>query len=118
SCGKRVDNAAIVKDTREKTAEMEVLRAKTACLDRADLDRKSMECKLATLHIQVGENLNAIFLLVDTIKGVTWATNPNLLSFSFALIGVCWLNLGDPEAALPYLRDAEYSFDTEHSVVD
>lgn len=118
ACGKRVNNDAIIKDTTEKNAEMMKLREEIAPLDPEDLNRKSMECKLATLHIQVGENLNAIFVLLDTVKGETWSTNPNLLSFCFALIGVCWLNLGDPETALPYLRDAEYSFDTEHSSDD
>lgn len=118
SCSKRVDNDAIVKDTKEKDEEMKRLRTEIAKLDRDNLDRKSMEGKLATLHIQVGENLNAIFLLLDTIKDVKWDINPNLLSFGCALIGVCWLNLGDPEAALPYLNKAEYSYDTEHSAED
>lgn len=118
SCMKRVDNVAIFKDTQEIYEEIKKLRAEIVKLDCDNLDRKSIECKLAILHIKVGENLDAIFVLLDTLKGVTWATNPNLMSFSYALMGVCWLNLGDPEAALPYLRDAEYSFDTDHSSED
>lgn len=112
------DPKKVITDSKSKIQEIDALKLKIEQFDVEDLNRKSLECKLATLYMQIGENLNAIFTLIKTIKGATWSTNANLLSFAFALIGVSWLNLGDPEGALPYLRDAEYSYDTDHSRVD
>lgn len=117
-CGRRVDNDAIIADTKKKKEKMRELKSEIEALVPEDPNRKSRECELATLHIEVGENLTAILTLLDTIKGVTWPTNPNLLSYSFALIGLCWLNMGDPQAALSYLRDAEYSYNTKYSQND
>ena len=110
-CGKRVDNSNIIADTNSKAAQIAQLKDSISKLEPGDA-RKSEECSLAALYMQVGENLNAVFILQNTLIGASWDKNPNLMSYCFAIIGVAWLNMGDAEAALPYLRDAEVSFNT------